>query len=312
LRRRHFTPALLTLVVAACAVDASESFPLPVGTVSSSPSVTNNISGWFDLGYRTMHLECVGPVDRHQPSILLEAGAGSDSSTWSQVVPVMSQAHRVCAYDRAGLGLSQAPREPSRTAADQAADLEALLRVAGVDGPFVIGAQGYGAVQAILFTQAHPDEVAGLVLIDPEGPTVTTQFLDALPPKYDGEPMAIAAVRSTWQDSLTGAWRNREHLDVEASDSEAAAALQAPGPLFGDRPVAVLSAHRSPGTEFRLPVELASTIDQIWFGAQHELADESTAGWLEDVPDTGPEIQTDEPQVVIDAVQRILQELVSS
>lgn len=268
--------------------------------------------GSYDVGGRTMHLVCVGPVNMSQPTILLEAGEGSDYRTWSQILPVMKSTHRVCAYDRAGLGLSQPPRENSRTSGDQVDDLATLLHVAGVRGPFVIGAQSYGALPAILFTQSYPADVVGLVLIDPEGPEVDAQFLGALPGEYAGEPMAIAAARSDLDHAQADALSGPEHLDLRSSRSEAAAAIDAPGPLFGSRPVAVLSARRSVGTEWRLPVELASTIDQIWFASHQQLADESTAGWVQTVVDTGHEIQVDQPQAVIDALEAILRELAAS
>jgi hypothetical protein len=61
-----------------------------------------------------------------------------------------------------------------------------------------------------------------------------------------------------------------------------------------------------------LPPDLATTIDEIWAAAQQELADESTAGSLEMVSGAGHEIQVDEPPAVIDALERILDDLATS
>jgi pimeloyl-ACP methyl ester carboxylesterase len=266
----------------------------------------------YDIGGRTMHIVCVGPVDTRQATILLEAGGGDDYRTWARILPEVSSTRRVCAYDRAGLGLSQPRPERLRTSADQVDDLAKLLQMAGVRGPFVIGAHSYGALPAILFTQSYPGQVAGLALIDPEAPEVSAQFLGALPDEYAGEPMAIAAVRSVLEDAEIDAMGGPEHLDLRSSRQEAARAIGAPGSLFGDRPVAVLSARRSVGTEWRLPVELSSTIDHIWFGSHRQLADESTAGWVETVPDSGHDIHIDQPQAVIDALETILGELADS
>src|SRR5580765_4910419 len=104
---------------------------------------------------------------------------------------------------------------------------------------------------------------------------------------------------------------NPEHLHLWPSFEEAASELDAPGPLFGDRPVVVLSAERSPGTELGLPPDLATTVDEIWFAAQQELADESTAGSLQAVSGAGHEIQFDRPQAVIQALERIVNDLVT-
>ena len=64
-----------------------------------------------------MHLVCVGPTDTGEPTILLEAGGGGDYLTWAEILPVMQSTHRLCAYDRAGLGQSEPPAEALRTAA---------------------------------------------------------------------------------------------------------------------------------------------------------------------------------------------------
>ncbi len=100
---------------------------------------------------------------------------------------------------------------------------------------------------------------------------------------------------------------NREHLHLRPSFAAAAAALDAPGPLFGDRPVVVLSAETTP--QFGLPPDLATTFDEIWVAAQQELADESTAGSFETVSGAGHEIQVDQPRAVIDALERIFADL---
>jgi pimeloyl-ACP methyl ester carboxylesterase len=280
----------------------------------SSPSTTGSteLVADVDVGGRTMHLVCVGPTDTGEPTILLEAGGGGDYLSWGEILPVMQSTHRLCACDRAGLGQSEPPAEASRTAADQVADLRALLDAAGVTGPFVIGAHSYGANVAILFTQAYPGDVVGLLFVDPQSPRVDERFRDALPEPAADEPSSLAKFRDVLETFNDDPSLNPEHLHLWPSFAEAAAALDAPGPLFGDRPVVVLSAKRSPGSEMGLPPDLATTIDEIWFASQQELADESTAGSLETVSGVGHEIQVDQPPVVIDALERILDDLTTS
>ncbi len=258
-----------------------------------------------------MHLVCVGPTDTGEPTILLEAGGGGDYLTWDHILPVMQSTHRLCAYDRAGLGRSEPPAEASRTTADQVADLRALLDAAGVTGPFVIGAHSYGANVAIVFTQAHPEDVVGLLFVDPQSPRVDERFREVLPAPAADEPAGVTDFRDQLETFDDDPSLNPEHLHLWPSFEEAASALDAPGPLFGDRPVVVLSAERSPGTELGLPPDLATTVDEIWFAAQQELADESTAGSLQAVSGAGHEIQFDRPQAVIQALERIVNDLVT-
>ncbi len=221
-----------------------------------------------------MHIVCLGPTDTGEPTILLEAGGGLDYSIWGQILPAMQSTHRLCAYDRAGLGMSEPPAEASRTTADQVADLRALLDASDVSGPFVIGAHSYGATVATLFTQAYPDDVVGLVFVDPQGPRVTAGWRDALPAPSAGEPTSV----TSWRDELdtfeTDPSLNEERVELRTSLAAAAAALDAPGPLFGDRPVVVLSAEDVNVPYSDLPPELAATFGDIWAAGQQELADE--------------------------------------
>lgn len=218
----------------------------------------------------------------------------------------------LCAYDRAGLGQSEPPAEASRTSADQVADLRELLDSAGVSGPFVIGSHSYGATVATLFANAYPDDVVALLFVDPEGARVEARWLDALSTPSADEPASVSEFREQLETFGTDPSMNPEHLHLRSSFAEATAALDEPGPLFGDRPVVVLSAETNPSPQLGLPPKLSKTIDKIWADGQQELADESTAGSLQTVSDAGHEIQVDQPSAVIDALERILDDLASS
>jgi pimeloyl-ACP methyl ester carboxylesterase len=315
MRRRRLGLALLPVIVAACGGTPASiaPSPSPIASIesSSTASASTRLVADVDVGGRTMHLVCVGPIDTGEPTILLEAGGGGDVGSWDQIMPAMQSTHRLCAYDRLGLGASDPPAEASRTTADQVADLRALVDVAGVSGPFVIGSHSYGAHVAILFTQAVPDDVAGLLFIEPESPRFSASVREALPPATAGEPASVAELRDVVEGFETDPSRNPEHILIRTSHEEAAAALDAPGPLFGDRPVVVLSAGITPGRASGLPSDLATTVDGLWAAAQQELADESTAGSRETVPGAGHGIQFDRPQAVIDALEWLLDDLTS-
>jgi pimeloyl-ACP methyl ester carboxylesterase len=257
-RPRPLVLALL-VVLAACGRSA------PASTAPSpSTSASTDLVADIDVGGHTMHLVCVGPTDTGEPTILLEAGGGGDYLSWGGILDMMQSTHRLCAYDRAGLGQSEPPAEASRTSADQVADLRALLDAAGVGGPFVIGSHSYGATVATLFTQAYPDDVVGLLFVDPESPRVEARWLDALPAPAVDEPASVTEFRDGLETFGTDPSLNPEHVHLRDSFALAAAALDEPGPLFGDRPVVVLSAETTPGPQLGLPGKLARTIDDPW------------------------------------------------
>jgi pimeloyl-ACP methyl ester carboxylesterase len=81
-------------------------------------------------------------------------------------------------YDRGGTGWSDPVGLP-RSAAEVAGELHALLRAAGVPGPYVLAGHSIGAVYARRFAQLFPADVRGLLLLDPGH----EDLFDYLPPE---------------------------------------------------------------------------------------------------------------------------------
>lgn len=112
---------------------------------------------------RTVHLVCMG---QGSPTVLLAAGGLEWSIFWNTVQPAVAAKTRVCAWDRASLGLSSpSPRAP--TADNTVADLEAALRAGGITGPYVIAGHSLGGYDSLLFADRNRAQVVGMVLIDP-------------------------------------------------------------------------------------------------------------------------------------------------
>ncbi len=112
---------------------------------------------------KDLHLNCTGTG---APTVVLEAGLGEPSLTWADVQSSLDDGLRVCSYDRVGLGWSGGG-DGAWTAEQAAADLAGLLDAAGEPGPYVLVAHSVGALVSREFRQAHPKEVAAMVLLDP-------------------------------------------------------------------------------------------------------------------------------------------------
>ena len=100
------------------------------------------------------------------PSIILDAALGGSSLSWSLVQPELAKLSRVCSYDRAGFGWSDAGPMP-RTAGRIADELRTLLDRAGVSPPFLPVGHSFGGLAALIFAHRFRSETAGLVLVDP-------------------------------------------------------------------------------------------------------------------------------------------------
>lgn len=124
----------------------------------------------IDIGGRRMHMVCAGPAASGRPTVLFESGAFGFSADWAVVQARLTAAGvRSCAYDRAGLGFSDAGPGP-RDGVHVAQDLESLLRASGERGPFVLVAHSMAGIYVRLFADRNPDKVTGLVLVDATTP----------------------------------------------------------------------------------------------------------------------------------------------
>ena len=115
-----------------------------------------------DIGGLRLHINCTGTGS---PTVILEAGPNDSSLIWALVQPLISKFTRVCSYDRAGFGWSDAPNEP-RTSSNIANELDRLLTRAPVPGPYVLVGHDFGTLDLRVFTTRHRQEVAGMVFVD--------------------------------------------------------------------------------------------------------------------------------------------------
>jgi pimeloyl-ACP methyl ester carboxylesterase len=125
-----------------------------------------------DVGGHRLHVVCQGDG---VPPVLLEAGIAASSLSWALVQPAIARFAKVCAYDRAGLGWSDAAAS-GRTFARVCDDLDAVRRHVHLDARVVLVGHSFGSLVVRGLAARHPQHVAGLVLIDPP-----TEWLDASP-----------------------------------------------------------------------------------------------------------------------------------
>ncbi|HEY5846014.1 MAG TPA: alpha/beta fold hydrolase [Microlunatus sp.] len=119
-----------------------------------------------DVGGHRLHLHCTGSGS---PTVVLEPGHGGVSSDLGWIAPTVARDSRVCVYDRAGRGWSDAADGPQD--ADRiAADLHTLLARAQVPGPYVLAGHSFGGLYVQTFAAHYPDQIAGLVLLDSTAP----------------------------------------------------------------------------------------------------------------------------------------------
>lgn len=209
-RRNHRNPWLvlaLLLVWSLRSAAVSASPPVDSSAAPVKPAVATMAGDVPSIEYthpqqlvdmgngRRLNLFCSGAGS---PTVLFEAGGGEDSMSFRRVQQRLAAVTRVCSYDRAGFGFSDAPRKPS-TAAEVVSDLHRLVQRAGIARPLVLMGHSSGGLYAMLYAATYPDDVAGMVLIDPS---------------FIGQDALITA---RWTLSQRRAWRADDLADIALS-----------------------------------------------------------------------------------------------
>lgn len=162
-----------------------------------------------DVGGRRLNLFCMGSGPH---TILFDAGGSDWSDVWALVQPQVARSARACAYDRAGLGHSD-PAPFPRTPVEIAQDLHALVAAAKLQTPVVVVGHSLGGLNVKLYAALYPDEVAGLVLIDPSEERTPERARPVLRERFGP---SIAA-RSELADLTLFAWLTERYTACAAA-----------------------------------------------------------------------------------------------
>ena len=129
-------------------------------------------------GARRLNLYCVGSGN---PTVVLDAGSGNSMATWRHVQAQIGESTRVCAYDRAGLGFSDAAGRPSdlRNIVD---DLHRLVEAAPIATPFVYVGHSLAGAVGLLYVATYPENIAAAVLVEPAFAGQVAALQAPLPP----------------------------------------------------------------------------------------------------------------------------------
>jgi pimeloyl-ACP methyl ester carboxylesterase len=101
--------------------------------------------------------------------VILDSAFAGTSLSWFAIQPRIASFAKVVSYDRAGFGWSEPSPSPRRV--DHfASELRRLLRAAEIAPPYVLVGHSYGGWIARVYAARHPEEVAGMVLVDAPHP----------------------------------------------------------------------------------------------------------------------------------------------
>jgi pimeloyl-ACP methyl ester carboxylesterase len=250
-----------------------------------------------DISGLRLHIHCTG---EGSPTVIMEAGPNDSSVIWQLVQPEISKFTRVCSYDRAGFGWSDAPNEP-RTSSNIADELNRLLIRAAVPEPYVLVGHEFGGLNVRVFASRHRKQVAGMVLVDSVHPdmhhrppfaggaapsAVANAYYHLLPWTVAvGVPRILGWCRNTYKfPNQPKEWARlapeaaaqychlRAWLTEQAQATDEDGSMPATTGPFGDMPLVVLS-HDPEVSEFRIffPPADADKAERVWGQMQEQL-----------------------------------------
>jgi pimeloyl-ACP methyl ester carboxylesterase len=245
----------------------------------------------IDVGGYKLYINCEGRVRKGVPIVVMDAGLGNSSESWLGIQPKVAEFARVCIYDRAGLGNSD-PSIHTQTTTQIVLDLHNLLAGAGVSGPLVLVGHSLGGINSRLYASTYPKEAVGMVLVDSAH---EEQFAreDALIPEEIKKQFPPSALEVS----------SNEKIDF-TRNAERRARLSK---WHADIPLIVLTAaNAQPGGSGPLAY-LAPKFEEIRQELQQDLVHRSALGKQIVATRSGHFIQRDEPQLVVRAIQEVIE-----
>jgi pimeloyl-ACP methyl ester carboxylesterase len=272
-----------------------------------------------------IHLVCEGTGE---PTVVLDGGLGEWSIQWRAVQERLARTTRTCAYDRAGYGWS-APGPPPRDGAQLADELHRLLRDAEVLPPYLLVGHGVAGFHLRAYAAAHPQWVAGLVLVDAVPPDMAELYDRLIAPTVTRLRQATLAAQlgllrftgpapgiplATGMEGAGGAYRRQLTYPAfyETYADEAAHVIQSAETADAARlpaglPVLVIANEVPLDPAAKAPDDVSpERYDRAWAKHQAETAGNDPKRSLVMVRKPGANLVTDDPDGVAGAIQAFI------
>jgi len=288
-----------------------------VGLLSIAPLVVSCAAGdskpvdrMVSIGSHSLHTVVAGTG---LPAVVIDGGIATRCEEYRELQDRIAAATTVVIYDRAGYGSSEVG-PPPRDSRREVEELRILLSRLSIAPPFVLVGHSLGGLNAQVFANEHPDEVAGMVLLDP--PPATFILGEAYPelqsmadqmteqwqrladrgsqsddPRAKAEADFFRTLASEHREMFAGSARQVSTIDSFDSLPLVVVASGVPNPAFG---------------------EIAAAYQEYWAAQSEALAARSSRGRFVFAETSSHRLHADAEDLVVDEILAMLSSLSGS
>ena len=285
-------------------------------------------------GYR-LHLYCAGDPSA-RPVVVVSPGSGSNVAQWPLVQPEVAKFARICIYDRLGSGWSFGTPQ-GQTYQEESEDVHTLLQKAGIAGPYVLVGHSLGGAVMQVYATLYPQDVVGMVMVDSRTRGIESKWpaeyveaieksepvraVFAIPGVFRllnwlglfGEVPSFALLPPDLKEVAYGIDYNSRFFAYEkalnSKDVEREALFVSAGPLPDVPLVVIVRGIAELGGAVGVDEAMAKQADEIWLAENAKLAKETSQGSLIVAEESGHNIMLEQPDVVIEAIRTIVEQV---
>jgi pimeloyl-ACP methyl ester carboxylesterase len=277
----------------------------------------------IDVGGRNLHYLKKG---NGAPTVVFEAGLDMQGHiAWKDVQGDIAKQTTTISYDRAGILWSDRSKEP-KTLSNMGADLLKLLEKTNCPKPYILVGHSFAGITLRQFIQDHKEDIQGLVFVDVSHPDQMNRMPDELkkmmkpPPQWvmksintfginrmfinkanpNEKDTSVIIVNELMYKSMDGLMDEMQNIEVLANEASSITD-------FDSIPLVVVTGTHPDRNNMVPEGPLREEMGQMWNEMQKELLNLSTKSEHILAPKSGHYIQSDQPDLVVKAIQDLIE-----